>query len=577
MASREFNLGAVYSWHGVFMKKVIIAGVIVVLGLLGLWFYARPVYKQHREARALAQAKSYLAKGDYRNASLSARKTMGVNPRNLEACRIMAELAERSRSPAVLDWRRRMVELAPTVQNKLMLASSTLRSEDPPYPLAVQTLDELKDSAGEVAAYHTVLAELALCLKRPAEAAAQFEQASRLEPTNELHQLNLAVLQLQSTNAGAPSAARATLERLRTSTNIGTIALRWLVADGLGRDDLSNAARFSTQLLADPRSLPDDRLQHLTILQRSQNPEFNACLGALQRDALTNAAQVYGVSTWMIGHGLAGDALTWLTGCPAKLRAEQPVPLALVNCYLSTKDWQGLDAYLQDQKWGDTEFLRFAYLSRAAAELNQRLAAEAHWRSAVRVAGERLGPLTALLGMATSWGRNQAREDLLWQIGQRFPRERWALKELERLYLAGGSTYGLNKVYSTMASYASTNFAAQNNVAATSMLLKLNLPKAHELAKEVFAQHPDQAIVASTYAFSLHLQGRSKEGLAVMQKLKPEVLESPSVVLYYGLLLSATGETNKAGKYLDIAQKSTLLPEEKALAAEAVKQLGAVN
>jgi Flp pilus assembly protein TadD len=99
------------------------------------------------------------------------------------------------------------------------------------------------------------------------------------------------------------------------------------------------------------------------------------------------------------------------------------------------------------------------------------------------------------------------------------------------------------------------------------------LRKAHELAKEVFAQNPDQPIIASTYAFSLHLQGRSKEGLAVMQKLKPDVLESPSVALYYGLLLSATGETNKAGKYLDIAQRSDLLPEEKALAAEAVKQI----
>jgi Flp pilus assembly protein TadD len=555
------------------MKKVIIAGVIVVLGLLGLWFYARPVYKQHREARALAQAKSYLAKGDYRNASLSARKTLGANPRNVEACRIMAELAERSRSPAVLDWRRRMVELAPTVQNKLLLASSTLRSEDPPYPLAAQTLDELKDTAVDVAAYHSVLAELALRLKRPAEAAAQFEQASQLEPTNELHQLNLAVLQLQSTNAGAPLAARATLEHLRASTNIGAVALRWLVADSLGRDDLSAAARFSTQLLADPRSMPDDRLQHLTILQRSQNPEFNAYLSALQRNALTNAAQVYGVSAWMIGHGLAGEALAWLTGCPAKLRAEQPVPLALVNCYLGSKDWQGLDAYLQEQKWSDLEFLRFAFLSRTTAQLNQRLAAEAHWRAAVRLAGDRLGSLTALLGMATSWGRNQAREDLLWQIAQRFPKERWALRELERLYSADGNTRGLNKVYSTMASYAPPNFAAQNNVAATSLLLKLNLRKAHELAKEVFAQNPDQPIIASTYAFSLHLQGRTKEGLAVMQKLKPEVLESSTVALYYGLLLSATGETNKAGKYLDIAQRSDLLPEEKALAAEAVKQI----
>jgi hypothetical protein len=156
------------------MKKVIIAGVLVVFGFLGLWFYARPAYKRHRETRALEQAKSYLARGDYRNASLSARQTLEANPRNLEACLIMADLAEMSRSPSVLDWRRRVAEVAPTVKNRLMFASTAMRSQGPPYPLAAQILDELKDSAGGVAAYHTALAELALRLKRPDQAMAQF-------------------------------------------------------------------------------------------------------------------------------------------------------------------------------------------------------------------------------------------------------------------------------------------------------------------------------------------------------------------------------------------------------------------
>ena len=179
-----------------------------------------------------------------------------------------------------------------------------------------------------------------------------------------------------------------------------------------------------------------------------------------------------------------------------------------------------------------------------------------------------------MMTMATSWGREQAREDLLWQIAQRFPRERWALRELERLYLADGNTRGLNKVYTTMTSYAPSNFISQNNLAATALLLKLNLPKAHALAKEVFTLHPKEAIVTSTYAYSLHLQGRSKEALGILGKLSPEALETPSVALYYGLLLSASGETNKAGKYLGIAQKGDLLPEEKALVAEAAKQSG---
>jgi Flp pilus assembly protein TadD len=143
--------------------------------------------------------------------------------------------------------------------------------------------------------------------------------------------------------------------------------------------------------------------------------------------------------------------------------------------------------------------------------------------------------------------------------------------------LVAGNTRGLNKVYSTMASWTPKNFAVQNNLAATSLLLKLNLPKAHALAKEVFAEHSDQAIVTSTYAFSLHLQGRTKDGLAALGKLKPEALETPSVALYYGVLLCAAGDTNKAGKYLDIAQKADLLPEEKTLASDALKRVGSEN
>jgi Flp pilus assembly protein TadD len=99
------------------------------------------------------------------------------------------------------------------------------------------------------------------------------------------------------------------------------------------------------------------------------------------------------------------------------------------------------------------------------------------------------------------------------------------------------------------------------------------LSKAHEPAKQVFTQHPAEPVVASTYAYSLHLQGRTREGLAVLEKLKTNALETPSVALYYGVLLSADGNTNRASKYLGIAQQSDFLPEEKALAAEAIKRL----
>jgi tetratricopeptide (TPR) repeat protein len=557
------------------MKKVMVVAAAAAVCLVGLWFLARPAYRRHREVQAVARAKDYLAKADYRNASLCARQALQVNPHDLEACRIMAELSERARSPVVLDWRRRVVETEPTIENKLMLASTALRWQPPPYALTAQTLDELRPVATNLPAYHSVSAELALRLRNPAEAILHFEQAGKLEPTNELHQLNLAVLQLQSTNTAVASAARATLDRLRTSGSIGSVALRWLVADSLSREDLAEAEKFSQQLLKDPRSAPDDRLQHLTILQRTKNAGLGEYLAGVQKNSLTNSAEVYGVSAWMISHGLAQDALQWLTNCPAKVRGEQPVPLALVDCYLATKDWSGLESYLEGQKWGELDFLRYAFLSRASGEQSQKLGLDARWRTAVREAGERLGPLTALLSMATTWNRKEAREELLWQIQQRFPKERWTLRELEREYLVAGNTRGLNKVYTTLAGYSPRNFAAENNLVATSLLLKQNLPRAYDLAKQLFAEHPGEAVVASTYAYSLHMQGRTKEGLSAFEEVKPESLETPNVAIYYGVLLAEAGETNKAAKYLEIAKKSDLLPEEKVIVAEAMKRAGA--
>ena len=84
-------------------------------------------------------------------------------------------------------------------------------------------------------------------------------------------------------------------------------------------------------------------------------------------------------------------------------------------------------------------------------------------------------------------------------------------------------------------------------------------------------QRHKEAIITSTYAYSLHLQGRTREGLAALEKLKAESIEMPQVALYYGVLLSASGDTNKARKYLDLAQYADVLPEENALLTAAAK------
>ena len=77
-----------------------------------------------------------------------------------------------------------------------------------------------------------------------------------------------------------------------------------------------------------------------------------------------------------------------------------------------------------------------------------------------------------------------------------------------------------------------------------------------------YAAEPENRTFACTYAFSLHLQGKTREGLEVMRKLKPEQLAVPSVAVYYGILLAAAGDVQASKEYLDKSAKAYLMPEE---------------
>lgn len=84
-------------------------------------------------------------------------------------------------------------------------------------------------------------------------------------------------------------------------------------------------------------------------------------------------------------------------------------------------------------------------------------------------------------------------------------------------------------------------------------------------------QEPWRSLCGVHLAFALHLQGRDKQGLAVLEKLPPAQLAQPSVALYYGVLLAAAGNADQATPWLQIAQtKGRLLPEEQQLLSTAL-------
>ena len=113
----------------------------------------------------------------------------------------------------------------------------------------------------------------------------------------------------------------------------------------------------------------------------------------------------------------------------------------------------------------------------------------------------------------------------------------------------------------------------QNNFAQLSLLLNLNADRGQKLAREIYEKEPKNPAYASTYAFALHVQGDTKKALKVLETLTPGELHKPEVAAYYGIMLAAAGDQTRAGEYLDLGEKATLLPEEKTLIEKARRSL----
>lgn len=548
---------------------ILVAAVLVVLAT-GYW--GRPVYRHFKEKRSAAEAQSFFNNGDYRDAALSARQALQINSNNVPAARVMARLADLTRSPTTLDRWQEVVKLSPTISDKLALAAAGLRYQNPPFPMTQSVLDEMSKSAAQVPDFHIVSAELALALHHTSDAETEFDAACKLQPTNRLFQLNLAVVRLGSTNAATAAGARTVLKQFCTNTNLGPTALRSLIADRLLHGDASGALGYSTQLLALAGSNPGDRLQHLDILKHMKSPELAVKLKALQDESATNAVMAAQLAGWMEVNGQLSDAIKWLNQLPANVQTQPPIRLALAGCYLDKADWNSLRDFASKGSWGEWEFMRLAFLSRAWGQMGEPLVADSNWRSAVSLASDRLGALNALLQLAGKWGMVSRQEDLLWRILRNFPDAVWAQHDLERFYFAGGDTRGLYRLYSERLARMPQNAELKNNLAYTALLLKTNVPQACQWAAESYTKATNDPAIASTYAYALHVQGRDQDALTIMQKLDRTALEQPPVALYYGIILSALGESNQAAHYLNIARtKGHFLPEEKQLLSQALK------
>jgi len=124
-----------------------------------------------------------------------------------------------------------------------------------------------------------------------------------------------------------------------------------------------------------------------------------------------------------------------------------------------------------------------------------------------------------------------------------------------------------------LADLVPTDRRIQNNLAQLRLLLSADMDRARKVAAEVYLKEPSNPDYVSTYAFALYTKGDASGALKVMNGLSESQLRNPSMAAYYGIVLAAVGENDKAREYLKLAASAKLLPEERALVTKAENSL----
>ena len=545
-----------------------ILSVIFILGLLALGGYeGRRWYRVLRQNRLINQARHFLAVSDYKNAELCLVPALQHNPKDPNACRLMADLAEAANSPSALIWRSRVVEYNPaSLDDRLALAETAIQKRD--FATATGALDGVNAAGKTTASFHSVAGDLAASVNQLDVAEAHFREVARLEPTNVAPLLNIAILQLRGSNAPGLAEARSFLRNLAsnpTNSELRWKALRNLTLEAMRHRETNAALAFSKELLEQTNAVFADQIIRLDVLSDTRNAEFKSVLATVERQAAGDPTKVAKLASWETTKVPVATVLARLRSLPKATQTNQTVAVVMAECYEGTQDWRGLQSFLGPQTWGETDFVRHGLMARALRGQEMVDTAKIEWDKALKAAQGSRQRLVMLLDMAMHWDWQEEQEELLWTIVNQYPGDKGAFQTLAKTLFSGRRTRSLLQLYNQVAKRDPSSLEVRNNVAFVALLLDAQEFKPHDLAREVYRQAPTNSACATTYALSLLLQKKNAEALKVIEGLDPRELESPSTACFYGLALQASGNREKARKYLEIASKAPMLPEQRKL------------
>ncbi|HEV2805194.1 MAG TPA: hypothetical protein VGW57_09725 [Chthoniobacterales bacterium] len=545
-------------------------GLILLVSVGGVVGFGQ--FRAWQERRLIAEANALVNEADYRRASLDARRILQINPESAEACRILARIFEKTGTRAALDWRRRVMDLGKATPNDLiLLARAAVRFDD--RPTAEVAIGKLPASAKETAEYHALLADIALAQRNGVEMEHQLSEAARLEPGNKDYQMRLAALRLGSNDRDMRANGKKTLVEMQNDPLLRREATRFLAEDALRQNMTLTALELARQLDGFPDKTFADRLLLLTALDAAKDNGFAAFLQEMKTSSADDPERAAALLTWLNMHKRETEAIAWSASLPPGILGQKMVQIALSDSYVALKDWKGLERLVNSANWGTVDFLRNALHARALRELGDAPESASQWNETLKKVAADPRQAVSLAETVEKWGWRAEAVDLLWLLAKDPARGDDALKVLYGFFARNNDTENLYRVSLHQLELHPDDPNVQNNFAQLSLLLNLNSDRGQRAAREVYEKDPKNPAYVSTYAFALYTAGDSKKAQKTLENLPPEQLRKPELAAYYGVILAATGDRARAGEFLDLGEKASLLPQEKALVEKARRSL----
>lgn len=558
--------------HPAALKLFIGVGCLILAGALSL--AAWKGYKVFREYRVMVRARYFLEKKDYTQAAMTLQWALQMNPKNLEAAKLLADTAERGNAKDAVQIRRVVADLDPkNAANYLSWADMALKKADTAN--AQIALDTMRDAGLENAAYWDARARLADASGHPELIEPAMLQAVRLDPTNSLFRLRLASMQLGRDEKDATAQALTTIEELTEDAKTRRAALRVLLYHALGTKNSAKSVEVAARLLHSPDAVFEDRLVYLGIMQKASRWEFWWQLAVIQADPNPNPYDLTETLRWLVRNGFSKVAADWGLRMPNERRLRPPVSIALSEAHTVLQQWDELRPLVKAGEWGELDFQRHALLARVLREQGDIPGSRAQWSAAVSAASDHEDALATLVGLSLRWKWFDEHNSLLWVIARSNTNPKFALDQLLRLYLNDGKTRELLSVFTRYLELDPKDAEAKNNVAYASILLNTDNKRAQQLAQEAYKKDPSNPGFAATYAFALNNAGKLEEGMKIIQTIQENDRMVPANALSCGLLFAANGVKAEARKYLEHAMTGKLLPQERLLATTTLQKLGA--